>query len=334
MKIVRISIIVPTYNTANLLPRCINSLVNQTLQDIEIILIDDASTDNSLEILREYETKYPAKICVIASPENRRQGGARNSGIEAAQGEYLGFTDSDDWVEPTMYEELYNQAIKDNSDLCYCRRRQVTESGQISADDANYFMPVGNLTDEKRREILTDNLTFVQRYIYRRSLFTDHNIRFPEKLRYEDMLIDPLVIPVLQRIAAVDKPLYNYFIRSGSITTAVSDSKYRDKQRVSQMIVDEYKKRGFYENYKNEINYLYFRKGYIHAALNYIINAQRPKKEIITELKIALLEIDKNYRKNPYYRKKLSFAVIDRMLDNMLLKKMLKFILRLIKYNI
>ncbi|MDR0542585.1 MAG: glycosyltransferase, partial [Dysgonamonadaceae bacterium] len=89
---IKISVIVPVYNVAKLLPRCIDSLLGQTLQDIEIILIDDASTDNSLEICRKYEAKYPARIRVIASPENRRQGGARNLGIEAATGEYIGFT--------------------------------------------------------------------------------------------------------------------------------------------------------------------------------------------------------------------------------------------------
>ena len=104
----KLSIIVPVYNMAegNKLRYCLDSLVNQTIADYEIIAVDDASTDNSFEILKEYESKYPWKFKAIQSFENKKQGGARNLGLDNAKGTWVGFVDSDDWVAYDMYEKL------------------------------------------------------------------------------------------------------------------------------------------------------------------------------------------------------------------------------------
>jgi glycosyltransferase involved in cell wall biosynthesis len=335
MSNIKISIIVPVYNTAEFLPRCIKSLLSQTLKEIEIILINDASTDNSLEIMNQYKTCCQ-KLHVINSTVNQRQGGARNLGIEAAQGEYIGFVDSDDWIDKEMYEYLYNEIIKTNSDICYCYRRQVSESGNVSRDESPYFLPVGDISEKTRQEMLAYHVTFVQRYIYKRSLFMEYRIRFPSYLRYEDMLIDPLVLLYVNRISAIQYPMYNYFIRRNSTTTSICDTKYKDKITICQLIIDEYKKRGYYNRYQNEIHYLYFRKGYIHATLNYIINTRFPQKEVISEIRDRLLVIDKNYRDNPYYRSKKIFCLIDKVIScqSYLLLQGLKYVLRITRYNV
>ena len=332
----KVSIIVPVFNTASLLPKCIDSLLGQTLSEIEIILVNDASTDNSLSIMREYENQHPNKIKVIDSKINQRQGGARNLGIEIAEGKYIGFVDSDDWIESNMYELLYNQAIINNSDLCYCYRNQVTETNKISKDDATYFLPKGKITESIRREMLVSHITFVQRYLYKRSIFMEQNVRFPANIRYEDMIIDPVVLLYINVISAVKHPLYNYFIRTGSTVTSVNDEKYKDKISVCRMIVDEYKKRGFYEKYKQEINSLFFRKGYIHAALNYIINTKKIQKETIIQMEEQLLSIDSDYRNNQYYKQRFAFRCIDIILrsNSNFLLYLLKFALRVLHYNV
>ena len=330
----KISVIVPVYNSENFIDKCVNSLLNQTLSEIEIVLIDDASTDNSLEILKNHEKQCPEKIRIIHLPINLRQGGARNCGIEIAKGEYLGFVDSDDWIEADMYENLYNEAIKNDSDICYCLLQQISENGKNTSINITYHFPIGSVSENTRKEMLVNHVTSIPRYIYKRSLFTENNIRFPEKLRYEDMMIDPLIIPHLSHISTVKKPLYNYFIRSNSTMTEVTDTKYLDKITVCQLIIDEYKKRGFYEKYRNEVNYLYFRKGYIHTALNYIINSQKPKKGIFAALKKDLLKVDCNYRKNPYYKSRKAFVVIDRLLDNYMSIRFLKIVLKITKHNV
>ena len=104
----KLSIIVPVYNMAGdgKLNFCMDSLVNQTVSDYEIIAVDDASTDDSLKILRKYEREHPGLVKVITYPNNRRQGGAKNEGLKAAVGEWIGFVDSDDWIAPDFYEKL------------------------------------------------------------------------------------------------------------------------------------------------------------------------------------------------------------------------------------
>ena len=118
----KLSIIVPVYNMAagGKLEYCLESLVNQTITDYEIIAVDDCSTDNSLEILRQYEANYPDKFKVIASPVNKKQGGAKNLGLEIAKGEWIGFIDSDDWITSDYYEKLLKKAGETGADMVGC----------------------------------------------------------------------------------------------------------------------------------------------------------------------------------------------------------------------
>jgi glycosyltransferase involved in cell wall biosynthesis len=336
MNTIYVSIIVPVYNTAALLPRCIESLLSQTLKGIEIILINDASTDNSLDIMYTYKNQYPEIIHLIDSKINQRQGGARNIGIEAAKGQYIGFVDSDDWVDQEMYNLLYNKAIVENSDICYCYRQQVSEKNKISKDTAPYFLPEGIITEENRRKMLVHHITCVPKYIYKRDILITHNIRFPAHVRYEDMIIDPLILLYANNISAVKKILYNYFIRSGSTMTTINEKKYQDKIKVCKLIIEEYKQRGYYEEYKDEINYLYFRKGYIHATLNYLINTTTPRKKIVKQIRDQMLCIDKNYRKNQYYHGNFYFCVLDYIISyhTVFILKLVKIMFRITKYNV
>ena len=117
----KLSIIVPVYNMAadGKLEFCLNSLINQTITDYEILAVDDCSTDNSLEILRSYEKKHPEKFKVIASPVNKKQGGAKNLGLAKASGEWIGFIDSDDWVDEKAFKRLIHTLKNTTADLVY-----------------------------------------------------------------------------------------------------------------------------------------------------------------------------------------------------------------------
>ena len=118
-----ISIIVPVYNTAPYLPQCLDSLVNQTYRDIEIICVNDGSTDNSPDILKAYAER-DSRILVIHQ-ENLGLSGARNKGLESARGEWVMFVDSDDWIAPDMYEKLYHHLTEDGSDIAAFTHRQT-----------------------------------------------------------------------------------------------------------------------------------------------------------------------------------------------------------------
>ena len=139
----KLSIIVPVHNMAagNKLRFCLDSLVKQTISDYEIIAVDDASTDESLTILKEYESKYPWKFKAVQLYENRRQGGARNVGIELARGTWIGFVDSDDWVAPDMYEKLVRKAEETGADVVGCDYHMTTEQSM----KIGKIMPNNNL---------------------------------------------------------------------------------------------------------------------------------------------------------------------------------------------
>ena len=116
---IKVSVIVPVYNQEKRLHRCMDSLVNQTLDSIELIVINDGSTDKSLKVLNEYKEKYPKKIKLITR-ENKGISITRNEGLSIAKGKYVGFVDSDDYVELDMYEKLYNKVEQEKCDIVIC----------------------------------------------------------------------------------------------------------------------------------------------------------------------------------------------------------------------
>ncbi len=136
----KISVILPIYNTSKYLRQCLDSIVNQTLKDIEIICIDDGSTDNSLDIVKEYTAKDP-RVKFLTQP-NQGQGVARNKGIDLAEGEYIGFVDTDDWIELNMYQKMYTTAIENNCDLVFCNYERFYEKSKKRAI-ANKFSEYG-----------------------------------------------------------------------------------------------------------------------------------------------------------------------------------------------
>ena len=122
----KVSIIIPVYGVEKYVSKCLESLVNQTLNDIEIIVVNDGTKDNSQKIIDKYVKKYPDKVKSFIK-ENGGQGSARNYGLKQANGDYIGYVDSDDYVELEMYEKLYNKAISDNLDIAICGNYNVSE---------------------------------------------------------------------------------------------------------------------------------------------------------------------------------------------------------------
>ena len=129
-----VSIVVPVYNVENYLAKCLDSLVNQTLKDIEVIVVNDGSPDNSQKIIDKYVKKYP-KLVKSFIKENGGQGSARNFGLEYAKGEYIAYVDSDDYVETNMFEEMYNIASKENSDIVICGNNVVSLDYKIIKEE-------------------------------------------------------------------------------------------------------------------------------------------------------------------------------------------------------
>ena len=156
----KLSIIVPVYNMVadGKLSFCMDSLVNQTIDDYEIIAVDDCSPDDSVKLLKQYEERFPDKVKVIESSENGRQGTAKNKGIRAATGEWIGFIDSDDWIAPDMYEKLIKRAEETGADVVGCDYSLVNthtfEIGEVVPNSRD--AQVGVLDTEKRKSLVLD----------------------------------------------------------------------------------------------------------------------------------------------------------------------------------
>ncbi|MGR5333189.1 glycosyltransferase family 2 protein [Photobacterium damselae] len=205
-----ISIIVPVYNVEDYVFECINSLINQTIHNIEIIVVDDGSTDASLDVISKFSD---TRIKVIS----KRNGGlssARNEGIKIATGKYIAFLDSDDWVEPFAYKTLLDAAIRCNSDIVICGFYLAYETCSKRITPSS----IDNLNIKIEPQYLSKIKVAAWDKLYKRSLFVDNDITYPQGLYYEDT---PTTIPLLLKsnsITIIDEALIYYRQRDGSIT--------------------------------------------------------------------------------------------------------------------
>ena len=273
-KEVKVSVVVPVYKVERYLQDCIDSLLAQTFGSIEFIFVDDASPDSCGEILERNAAEHPDLIRVIHLPENRHLGGARNAGIAAAKGEYIGFVDSDDMVLPDMYELLYNSVTESGSDACFITASRIPHDKTWSEALSEYrrgaelpvHIPVNGEkaryngigeTSRADKEFLYVTLFTggVWAGLWKKKTITDNGVSFPEHMCYEDYYWNSLIIPYLSKIRYVDSVQYLYRINPKGITQWRSLDSKRDRVRSLAMSVEELKKRGLFETYKAGIEY-------------------------------------------------------------------------------
>lgn len=302
----KLSIIVPVYNQMDggKLKFCLDSLVNQTISDYEIIAVDDKSTDSSLEFLYEYQKKYPDKMKVIASPENRRQGGAKNLGLRAASGEWLGFVDSDDWITYDYYEKLLAKAEKTGADIVGCKFcitnehsfeiKEIAESNDASME--------GYMDEEKKGEAILKPGSMVTK-IYKRSIFYDNGLWFPEYTFYEDNCTGILTMLYCNRFAYVDEPMYFYYQDKASTTHHISEQKCNDRLETMMILLEECWKREFLDDYPSELEYRFTEIYYVNTLFTYVIGVPvfKQKLSFLRELRIGILSLFPDYRTNLYF---------------------------------
>lgn len=227
----KVSVIIPVYNVEQYLERCLDSVVNQTLKDIEIIIVNDGSTDSSLKICDKYALQ-DQRIKIIT----RKNGGlaaARNTGLEHATGEYIGFVDSDDWIDSDYYEKLYNTAKKYNSDIAYAdfirkgkrkhKRRMKFETEMVSTEIHDKIKNCKNLT-----------LGCVWNKIYRKELVFNNNLKFPEGRLFEDGIFSMQSIYYANSVVSVPNTFYYYFVNPTSIVKSAKTQKKIDDVIICQ----------------------------------------------------------------------------------------------------
>lgn len=216
-----ISIIVPVYNVENYIEKCINSLVNQTYTNIEILLIDDGSTDKSGTICKEWSLKD--KRIKYFYKKNEGVCSARNKGLEEAKGEFIGFVDSDDWIAPTMYEELYSLLLEYHCDLSICGRIRVIGNKQFEYPSTGvHYFPKGKI--EMKYLSCPYDLNISMNKLYHKHLF--EKIKFPTNMTYaEDLYIVPDILSQAKNIIYTSKGLYYYFERLDSASFSFNEQK-------------------------------------------------------------------------------------------------------------
>lgn len=276
----KVSLIVPIYNSQNYLEKCIKSLISQTLKDIQIILINDGSTDNSEKIIKSFDDER----IVYISKNNEGIGKTRNLGIDKATGEFLAFVDSDDYLNEHFCEYMYQKAVNDDCDLVVC----------------DFFEDRNTLVGIKFKDFKDTNLRETPELInyinlgpcnklYKKSLFDNKSNRFEENLKYEDA---PFVVKMLvsaNRIGKVNDYLTYYVIHSNSETT-IRDKRMYDILEITDIIVNDLKK----VNYPNDplvslavmiltdytiqqryISDVKYRHDFINRAFKYLNNLDR-----------------------------------------------------------
>ena len=215
---IKVSIVIPVYNTEKFLPACMDSVLGQSLQEIEVICIDDASPDRCGEILDEYAVKDP-RVHVIHLKENHRQGYGRNRGMDLAKGKYIYFLDSDDMITPTALQELYEAAEKDNLQGIFFDSQVIYESEKLAVQHASYLaIRKGKYTEavitgqELFDLFINQNewICYVQRQIWDLGFLRRNEIRFPDGVEHEDELLPHEALLLADRVRYIRK---DYFIR-------------------------------------------------------------------------------------------------------------------------
>lgn len=310
---VKVSVILPVYGVAQFIEKCTRSLLAQTLEDMEFIFVDDHGPDNSIELVQNLITNHPRKKqFVFLRPEhNMGAGMARNYALPYAKGEYIAFVDSDDWVEPNMFEELYNEAVRHGgADLCFCQISKDYTDGHPSDIVKNPDIATGKLSEQTKKYFLTHYVSLFSTYIYKNEMIRRNEIHFPESRSADDSFFITSSLLFAETMARVDKPFYHYILRPGSVTTTKDSTKYQKRLATFNSLLAYLKEKGVYEKYKDEVDFIYLKKGYFSSVFNYVSNSSEPKKNTVREIHDELVSKIPDYRNNPYYRKKCSLRLL------------------------
>lgn len=242
----KISIIVPVYNVAEYLPQCLESLINQKCDDFEIICVNDGSKDNSLEVLNSYKEKF-GDILKVYTKKNGGLADTRNYGIEKSTGDYIGFVDSDDWVDLNMFKDMMDVAILKSADIVVCDYTEVYENQKKLVRDSNE----GN-------KIIYESL--VCNKIFKKELFDRGSVKFPLGLWYEDNATTYKLLFLAKNIQKVDKSYYFYRrTRPNSIMNSQNSPKIYDMWNIADELSEFFKKYNLNKDERMQIEYIFIR---------------------------------------------------------------------------
>ena len=290
----KISIIIPVYNVEEYIERCLKSAIEQTIKETEIIIVNDGSTDKSKEKIEKYIKENKDKI-IYLEKENGGLSSSRNYGLKYAKGEYVAFLDSDDYIEKEAYEQMYELAKKENSDMVQC--------GFLWEYPNKKKKAVVEICKNKK-ELMEKGRVEAWNKLIKREIIEKNDIKFPEGLRYEDMEFFYKLIPYLNKVSYINKDFIHYTQRQNSIANT-QNIRTKEIFDILDNINKYYEDKGIFEQYKQELEYNYV-KVLLCSSLKRMckIKDKKQRKEL---LELTWNNINKkftNWRKNEILKKK------------------------------
>ena len=304
-----ISIIIPCYNVEKYIDRCFDSLLTQTIgfDKLEIIMVDDCSTDRTWDKMTAIEASHPESVMIIHCDENGHQGRARNIGLQYASAPYVGYVDSDDWIEPDMYEKLYQKMTEHNCDIVMCQNwRDTALSGQILAPkptgEADRLLEID--TVEKRKIFIACGSIGYGAWdkLFTKEFLVENDIFFPEGLAYEDHFFATLLYFYAKRVYILEERLYHYYINPASTVLSPNATHHFNILTVDKLMWAECENRGFLTEYRKEVEYQFLTLCYLAAMKMISLRLTHVPYDFFLELKDETLKRVPDYHSNPYIK--------------------------------
>ncbi|MDD7630444.1 MAG: glycosyltransferase family 2 protein [bacterium] len=292
----KITVIIPVYNSKDRLERCLESVVNQTFKELDIILINDGSEDSSIEIINFYSKKY--KNILVVDRENRGVSYSRNEGISLSKTPYIAFLDSDDYIELDMYEKMYEAITKAKADVVVCGMKHITKDGYFLQ---KYFDKKTNINKEPQMIYELDYGPCNK--LFKRKLW--NNIRFPLNTKYEDLEAVLKVFLKSKNIVFISKVLYNY-VYSNNGETGTIDSRVYDIFKVFDNLKDNFKGK----------TYIYYRELVVSKLFVYTLLVSKAK----CDFSVDFLNSVYNYLNTNFDHWKLKYIMNSKNFKNFFMR--------------
>lgn len=307
---IKISVIVPCYNAEQTIERCAQSLFAQTIspKQLEIIFVNDGSSDATEQKLLEIEKKRPNQVIVINQEENKRQGAARNAGISYASGDYIGFLDSDDYVTPDMYEKLANIAEQFSCDMAGggCVNETIEENGSKKLQEVKDPLPKGQLMytlgkEEKKQLILLGTSVSFAARIYRKKMLEEQQLYFPEGIFYEDNYWQCMTLLAVKSYYIMPDCFYHYVHRNDSSSGHVTCENLLQSMQVQNMILEKERDLGVFYEFSAEFLAKYYKSYSVMNLLAAYLQWQKIPDSIYEPMYEQIHQFGKLYGfENPY----------------------------------
>lgn len=296
MSNISLSVIIPVYNVEKYLKKCLDSVLDQDINDYEIIVVNDGSKDKSQSIIDEYKNKYPSLINAFIK-QNGGLSSARNYGAKQAHGKYICFIDSDDYVEKNHYKKMLDLAIKEDSDLVVTDFEYVWEN---NPSKSLYKKGIETGNNDYKKALFLSPL-FSWNKMYRKELFDKLECKYPEGLWYEDIPVTLRYAAHCNKISYLNELGFHYLQRESSIMGTSYSEKMNDIFTIYQILYDSFKKDNLFDEYKEEMEYSFVEALLIYGAFRFLRTDHY--KELMSKSFDFVKEHFPDYQNNKYLYK-------------------------------